>query len=247
MEKTHPLKVTLRTETDVLASKYIAGVYMQMMAGILLTALVAYGLVMSGLMEQIAVTGGRGVSMGILILQFGTIMMFRPIMERASPIAMQGLFFFYAAITGVTLGYVGLAYTLTSILNVFGAASFAFGGLAIFGYVTNRNLGVVGTFCLQALWMSFGMSLLYLAGSFFPAFAPYMPALNMMTGLVGVVVFSGLTAYESQTLKQSAYSLAQGRTDERTAAVYTTWGALTMYLNFMNLFFSLLRLFGRRR
>ncbi len=232
------------TETDRRASRYVTGVYVQMMMGVAVTALVAYALVASGVMMMLATQGGSAFTWGVFLLQIGTVLMFGPMMQRASLPAVKGLFFFYAAITGVTVGYAGLVYQLGTMMSVFLVASMAFGGLAMFGYVTKRNLGVVGTFCMQALWMVIGMSLLYAVGSMFPAASAYMPALNITTGLIGTVVFAGLTAYESQRLRETAYSLAANGSTERSLGIYTTAGALTMYLNFVNLFFSLLRLTG---
>ena len=239
--------VRARDQVDVRAGKYITGVYVRMMLGVLLTAVVAYALIVSGLMYQIMATAGTGFALGIFILQFATVMMFRPMMQSASTGKVKALYYFYAAITGVTVGFVGLIYTAASILNIFAAAAFAFGGLAAFGHSTKRNLGVVGTFCIQALWMTIGLSLIYMLSSFVPFLRPFAQTLNITTGILGVLVFSGLTAYESQLLSKNAYSLARSNADEGTISLYTTSGALTMYLNFINLFFSLLRLFGDRR
>jgi uncharacterized protein len=247
MERAEVMNSHARDAVDTRASILISGVYLQMTAGVLLTGLVAYALMLTGIMELIAFQGGRAAMWGVIILQFGTVMMFRPLAASRSAGKLKGLFFFYAAITGVTVGYVSLVYTLSSILNVFLAASLAFSGLAMFGHVTKRNLGVVGTFCLQALWMVIGMSVIQAIASFFPSLSGFVPAWNTMTGLLGVVVFSGLTAYESQLVRQSAYSLAGQRAGETEVSIYTTASALTMYLNFVNLFFSLLRLSGSRR
>ncbi|MCX6106979.1 MAG: Bax inhibitor-1 family protein [Proteobacteria bacterium] len=239
--------VRARDQVDVRAGKYITGVYVRMMLGVLLSAAVAYALIASGLMYQIMATAGTGFALGIFVLQFATVMMFRPMVQSASAGKVKALYYFYAAITGVTVGFVGIIYTAASILNIFAAAAFAFGGLAAFGYSTKRNLGVVGTFCVQALWMTIGLSLIYMLSSFVPFLRPFAQTLNITTGILGVLVFSGLTAYESQMLSQKAYSLARSNADEGTISLYTTTGALTMYLNFINLFFSLLRLFGDRR
>ncbi len=239
--------VRSRDELDVRAGKYVTGVYARMMLGVLLTAVVAYGLIVSGLMDQILLAGGSVFALGIFVLQFATVMIFRPMMQSASAGKVKALYYFYAAVTGVTVGFVGMVYTVSSILNVFAAAAFAFGGLAAYGHTTRRNLGVVGTFCVQALWMTVGLSLIYLLSSFVPFLRPFAETLNITTGILGVLVFSGLTAYESQQLSQNAYTLARSPASEATISMYTTSGALTMYLNFINLFFSLLRLFGDRR
>jgi uncharacterized protein len=247
MERAIPLPASAKSEVDTKASIYISGVYLQMTAGILLTTLVAYALILTGVMDTIAIQGGRGVFLGIIALQFGTIMMAKPMVRSQNAAVLKGLFFFYAAITGLTVGYVTLVYTMASILNVFFSTAFAFAGLAAFGHLTKRNLGVVGTFCLQALWMVIGMSLIQLVASFVPALNGYLPAWNMMSGLLGVLVFSGLTAYESQLVRTSAYQLAQSPHSETASSIFTSAFALAMYLNFINMFFSLLRLTGRRR
>ncbi len=247
MQQTDIMRGFTRDSVDVRASALISGVYVQMTAGILLTALVAYALIITGLINVLVFEGGSAAMWGVIILQFGTVMMFGPMARSQSAGKLKALFFFYAAITGITVGFVSLAYTMNSILNVFFAASMAFSGLAMFGHVTKRNLGMVGTFCLQALWMVIGMSLLQAVASYFPSASSFIPALNTMTGLLGIVVFSGLTAYESQAVRKSAYSLADRGALETQVSIYTTSSALTMYLNFVNLFFSLLRLSGSRR
>ena len=239
--------VRTRDEIDIRAGKYITGVYVRMMLGVLVTALVAFYLVASGLLAQIAMTAGTGFAMGVFLVQLATVLMFRPMMQSASAGKVKALYYFYAAVTGVTVGFVGLVYTAASILNVFVAAAFAFGGLAAYGHTTRRNLGVVGTFCVQALWMTIGLSLVYLLSGFVPFLQPFAASLNITTGILGILVFSGLTAYESQNLSQNAYSLARSNVSETSISMYTTSGAFTMYLNFINLFFSLLRLFGDRR
>ncbi len=239
--------IQVRDEVTVRASRYMTGVYVQMMLGILVTALIAYALMVSGMMYQLAVNGGQGLVWGIFILQLGSLFMFRPLAQRAAPGAVKALFFFYSAITGVTMGYIGLAYSAASIVNVFGATSLAFGGLAMYGYMTKRDLGPIGTFLFLALFMTFGLSLFYAVASSFGALAAYMPSLNITLGILGVVVFSGLTAYESQKLRTVALELAKSDASEATISRYTSQGALMMYLNFINLFISLLRLTGGRR
>ena len=123
MQNASSLRVSVRDDVDVRASKYISGVYTQMMLGVLVTALTAYTLVTTGIMLDVAMAGGSMVMWGIFILQMGTVMMFRPMAQTASPAKLQGLFYFYTVVTGVTVGYVGLIYTAASIMNVFVAAT----------------------------------------------------------------------------------------------------------------------------
>ena len=247
MQRSAYSSVFSRDEVDARASRYVSGVYLYMMLGVMVTALVAYSLLASGIMLNLAVGGGSGFALGVFAAQFLTLMAFRPISQGAKPGAAMAMFFFYAALSGVTVGYAGLAYQLTSILNCFAIAALAFGGLAAFGHVTKRQLGMVGTFCMQALFMLVLFSLVFVVASFFPAMRAFLPAMDRTLAIVGLLVFSGLTAWESQMVRQTGYSLATSEASDSAIARYTAHGALTMYLNFLNLFLSLLRLFGDRR
>ena len=95
--------------------------------------------------------------------------------------------------------------------------------------------------------MIIGLSLVFAMSALCRSCAPFMQSLNATTGILGVVEFSGLTAYESQPLRQDAYSLARSNAGGSTLSMCTISGALNMYLTFINLFFSLLRQFGNRR
>jgi FtsH-binding integral membrane protein len=192
-------------------------------------------------------SAGNAMMWGVLILQFGTLFAFRPMSQRMGAAGTRMLFFFYAAITGWTVGVAALVFTMASLLNVFFMAALAFGGLAMFGHVTKKNLGVVGTFCLQALWMTFFFGIFYMFAQWIPAVGPYLPSMNITLGLLGILVFSGITAYEAQKLREVGYSLAKSDAGDMAISQYTSFGALNMYLNFINLFFSLLRIMGKRR
>jgi FtsH-binding integral membrane protein len=130
-------------------------------------------------------------------------------------------------------------YTSSSIAQVFGLTAFSFAGLSGFGYVTKRDLGPIGSFCVMGLFGMVGFSLLSM---FFP---------SLMTGgasfvfsIAGIVVFAGLTAYDTQRIKAMNVTGNADAGEERKAAIH---GALALYLDFINLFLSLLRLTGRRR
>ncbi len=237
----------VRDDVDVRASRYVNGVYTQMSMGVLVTAFVAYLLLATGTLQSMLEAGGRGMMWGVIILQFGTLMAFRPLSQRLSPAGIKAMFFFYAAITGWTLGVAAMVFTMASLMNVFAIAALSFGGLAAFGHVTKKNLTGIGTFCMQALWMTFFFGLFYAAAQYIPAVSTYLPSMNITLGLLGIVVFSGITAYEGQKVREMAYSLARSDADGAAITRYTSFGALNMYLNFINLFFSLLRLMGRRR
>src|SRR5262245_45936939 len=105
----------IRDEIDVRAGRYINGVYLQMMWGVLLTALVAYGLVVTDALRLMLVSYGSGLAWGIFAIQLGTIVLFRPMSAKMGAGGARMLFFFYCAITGVTVGIAALMFTLASL------------------------------------------------------------------------------------------------------------------------------------
>jgi uncharacterized protein len=155
--------------------------------------------------------------------------------ERLRPAVAQILFWLYAALIGVSLGSVFMIYTHTSVARVFFITAASFGALSLWGYTTRRDLTGLGSFLLMGL---FGIIIaafvnLFLASS----------ALQWVISVVGVLVFSGLAAWDTQRLKREyIYGAMDGDTAERTAIM----GALSLYLDFINLFTVLLQLLGER-
>jgi FtsH-binding integral membrane protein len=146
-------------------------------------------------------------------------------------------FLFYAMLNGVTFSVIFLSYQVGSIGQVFLLTAGMFGGLAVFGSVTKKNLSGVGTFMLMGL---FGIIILSLVNIFTKS-----DSLNFAISFAAIIIFSGLTAYDAQKIKTMALGFGDGISeDERKGAVF---GALALYLDFINLFLSLLRIFGRRR
>lgn len=237
----------VKSDVDVRASRYMRGVYLLMASGVALSGLVAYTLLATGLMTSLVMTGGQAFAWGVFGVQLLTLLAFGPIAQNASIGMLYGLFYFYAAVTGVTLGFAGMVYSAASMVNIFFMAAFAFAGLVVFGQFTKRSLGVVGTFASQALLMLLAMSLIFAVLTLVPAAAPYLPSLDFGLASIGIVVFAGLTAYESQKVRRMAYELAEQTVSDQTEARYTVIFALNMYLNFINIFLNALRLFGRRR
>ena len=145
----------------------------------------------------------------------------------------------YAALTGLTLSVIFLIYTQDSIEQVFMITSFAFAGLSAFGYFTKRDLGPIGTFCTMGLFGLVGFSLISL---FFPSLMTSQ--VSYVYSLAGVLIFSGLTAYDTQKIKASNILGNEGTDEDHKETIF---GALTLYLDFINLFMMLLRLMGGRR
>jgi uncharacterized protein len=155
--------------------------------------------------------------------------------ERLRPAVAQLLFWLYAALIGVSLGSVFMIYTHTSVARVFFITAASFGALSLWGYTTRRDLTGIGPFLLMGLFgiIIAGLVNLFLASS----------ALHWVVSAVGVVLFSGLTLWDTQRLKKEyIYGAMDGDTAERTAIM----GALSLYLDFVNLFTVLVQLFGER-
>jgi uncharacterized protein len=155
--------------------------------------------------------------------------------ERLRPGVAQLLFWLYAALLGVSLASIFMVYTQTSIVRVFFIAAASFGALSLWGYTTQRDLSGLGSFLIMGL---FGVIIAALVNLFFAS-----SALQWVISIVGVLVFSGLTAWDTQRLKNEyIYFAMDGATAQRSAII----GALTLYLDFINLFTLLLQLLGER-
>jgi uncharacterized protein len=212
-----------------------------MTGGILLSALVATSLANSpelvmGLIQN------RVLFYGMLFAQIGIVIALSAAVARLSTATATALYLAYAALTGATLSTLFLLYTRESISSVFLTTACGFGGLSFIGYTTKRDLGPIGTFCSMALFGLIGWALL---SFFFPSLMG-AGAANVYS-ILGVLIFSGLTAYDTQKIKNLALRegyYGAGAAVERKAAIY---GALTLYLDFINLFLMLLRLLGDRR
>ena len=155
--------------------------------------------------------------------------------ERLRPRIAQLLFWLYAALLGVSLASLFMVYTQTSIVRVFFIAAASFGALSLYGYTTQRDLTGLGSFLVMGL---FGVIIAALVNLFLAS-----SALQWVISIVGVLVFSGLTAWDTQRLKNEyIYFAMDGAMAQRSAII----GALTLYLDFINLFTLLLQLFGER-
>jgi len=155
--------------------------------------------------------------------------------ERMRPGTAQLLFWLYAALVGLSLGSIFMIYTQTSVMRVFFITAASFGALSLWGYTTRRDLTGIGSFLVMGLFgvVIAGFVNLFLASS----------ALQWTISVIGVLVFSGLTAWDTQRLKNEyIYFAMDGATAQRSAVL----GALSLYLDFVNMFTMLLQLFGQR-
>jgi FtsH-binding integral membrane protein len=218
---------------DERVSAFLSKVYGWMFLGLLLTSVTAFVVASSPALIEIVFLN-RLVFWGLLIAQLGLVFYLSARVDKVAPVTAAGLFILYSGLTGVTSSVILLLYTGASITSTFIITAGMFGATAFFGTVTKRSLAGVGQFFFMGL---IGLLLAMVVGFFW-----HSQALQFVISVVGVLVFTGLTAWDAQRLKQMAVALPDGR-----VASYAVVGALSLYLDFINLFFFLLRFTGNRR
>jgi len=223
---------TSSTEAAERISAFLWKVYGWMAVGLGLTAVVAF--VVAGSPEILSVlVGNRLVFFGLILAELGLVFFLSARAGSLAPSTASGLFVVYSGLNGATLSVVLLAYTGESVATTFLITAGMFGALALFGSTTKRGLAGAGQFFMMGL---VGLILASIVGIFW-----HNDALQFLISVVGVIVFTGLTAYDAQRLKQMALALPGGE-----AGSYAIVGALSLYLDFINLFLMLLRFTGRR-
>jgi len=220
-----------RSEAQV--AGFLRSVYGWMCLGLAITAGTALWVSNTpGLVQSIA--SNRLLFWGILIAQFGVVIYLSARVQRLAPATAGLLFTGYSALTGVFLSLLLLIYTAQSIASTFLVSASMFGALALYGTVTRRDLSGLGQFAMMGL---FGVLIASVVGIFWQN-----SMFQFVLSVCGVVVFTGLTAWDAQRLRALALALPEGRSGS-----YAIVGALKLYLDFINLFLFLLNLFGRRR
>jgi len=208
-------------------------VYVWMGLGTLLTAAVAYVTVNSALIN---LTANPVILIGALVAELGLVMGISFGFNRISALTATMLFLVYAALNGFTLSVVLLAFTTASVVGAFVATGALFGAMSIIGYTTRVDLSKLGTFLMMAL---IGL-LIAMVVNLFISSGP----LDLIISVVGVLLFTALTAYDTQRIGRMAAQMdAQGE----AGAKLGIFGALKLYLDFINMFLFMLRLIGRRR
>jgi FtsH-binding integral membrane protein len=230
---------------DVGLRRFMLGVYNKLGLGLVLTAALSFVTsadspirdVIYRVTEDGRLAGMTGVGMA---LQFAPLVVLLGAMfgmRNPSPKASGILYWTIVSLIGASSGVWMLLYTGGSVVNAFLASAIAFGGLSLVGYTTKKDLTGFGSFLSMGLIGLIAVSLLN-------AFFIHASGLALIVNIVGVFIFAGLTAYDTQRLKMTYYALGG---DEASMAVATNFGALNLYLNFINLFQMLLSLFGSRR
>ena len=213
-------------------SKFFSKVYLWMFIGLLISGAVAY---------YTSVTPGvRGLVYGgftfFIILELVVVIAFSALRKKVSPAVAKILFIIYSVVSGLTLSSIFLVYKLESIGMVFISAALMFGLLALYGFITKNDLSSFGKILIFALLAIIIMSLInmFIGNSTF----------SIVISVISIVVFLGLTAWDMQALKAMYNYYASDEKELNKIAIY---GALDLYLDFINIFLQLLNLFGKRR
>ena len=212
---------------------FLRGVYGWMSAGLAITAVTAF-MVASTPALVYAIVTNRLLFWGIVIAQLGIVFGLSARVQQLSASTASLLFIVYSVLTGVTMSVILLAYTGQSVATTFMVTAGMFGALAFYGTVTRRDLSGLGSFLFMGL---IGVVLASLVGLFW-----HNDALQFVISFIGVIVFTGLTVYDAQRLKAMALATPAGQIGS-----YQVVGALSLYLDFINLFLFLLRFTGSRR
>jgi FtsH-binding integral membrane protein len=220
------------TQMDAGLRKYMLSIYNYMASGVLLSGLVALVFAQSGLAEAVFRTPLRWL---VVLAPLGFVMAMSFGINRMKTSTLQILFWAFSVTMGLSMSSLLFVYTGGSIAATFFATAGAFAGLSLVGYTTQRNLSGMGSFLTMGV---FGILIAMLINAFFP-----MPGLGLAISVLGVLIFAGLTAYDTQRLKNAYYQVAG--TDMMGKVVIM--GALSLYLDFINMFQFLLSLMGSRR
>ncbi|MBB2400140.1 MULTISPECIES: Bax inhibitor-1/YccA family protein [unclassified Escherichia] len=215
---------------------YMAQVYGWMTVGLLLTAFVAWYAANSAAVMELLFTN-RIFLIGLVIAQLALVIVLSAMIQKLSAGVTTMLFMLYSALTGLTLSSIFIVYTAASIASTFVVTAGMFGAMSLYGYTTKRDLSGFGNMLFMAL---IGIVIASLVNFWLKS-----EALMWVVTYIGVIVFVGLTAYDTQKLKNMGEQI--DTRDTSNLRKYSILGALTLYLDFINLFLMLLRIFGNRR
>ena len=228
-------------DVDVGLRQYMLRVYNYMASGLLLTGIVAYGGVQVPALMNAMYTQGPGGFLQPTGLAY--LLMFSPLafilvlsfgINRMRASTAQAVFWVFAVIMGLSMTNIFLVYTGTSIARVFFIAAGTFGAMSLYGYTTKRDLSGMRSFLMMGL---IGIIIASIVNMFMQS-----SAMQFVISVIGVLVFVGLTAHDTQAIKHSYYEGDNAETASKKAIM----GALNLYLDFLNLFLMLLHLFGSR-
>lgn len=221
-------------QTSEMVRRFMLSVYNWMTLGLGLTAVAAFGIGRSSLVNVIL--ENPMLFWGIIIVQFAVVLGMTFLMKKINSFVAVGLFFVYSLLTGVTFSTLFLVYTESSIFVTFFTCAAMFAGTSVFGYITKIDLSRFGGFLMMGL---IGIIIASVVNIFIGSSAIYW-----ISTYAGVLVFVGLTAWDTQKIKNMGMFMDSKSEDGRKASIF---GALMLYLDFVNLFLFLLRIMGGRK
>ncbi len=225
-------RVVDRAVIDEGLREYMLRVYNYMASGLALTGAVAYAVAQNETLLQVIY--GTPLIWVVFLAPIGLVLLLSARLHKMSVTAVQGTFWVFATLMGVSLASIFLVYELPSIARVFFITAGTFGAMSLYGYTTERDLTGWGSFLFMGL---IGIIIASVVNMFMAS-----SALHFAISVIGVLVFTGLTAYDTQKIKEM-YAEADSTA---VASKKSIMGALRLYLDFINLFIMLLHLFGRR-
>ncbi len=221
----------------VKTNSFIRSVYNWMAIGLALTGFTAYYVAHNETMMQLII-GTPGLLMVLIIAELGFVFFLSARIQKIEASTATALFAIYSILNGITLSFIFLAYTATSIVSTFFICAITFLVCSVYGMVTKKDLTSLGGFMFMGL---IGIVIASVVNIFLQS-----SGMQMIISYIGVIVFIGLTAYDTQKLKSMATTIPDNANGSliRKGAIM---GALTLYLDFINLFIMLLSIFGGRR
>lgn len=231
--ETQVSKGQYQTSTKVVANTLVRSVYIWMCTALLLTGATAS--LVAGSPRLLEIVFSNSIFFwGLLIAQFGLVWAISAKVTSFSLPTLSGLFMLYSVLTGVTFSIYFLAFTTKSIASTFFITAGTFAVMSLYGFLTKTDLTKLGNLCLMAL---FGLIIASVVNIFLKSETMYW-----IVSYVGVLIFIGLIAYDTQKIKALAYTEENEHTQKLAIC-----GALALYLDFINLFIMLLRIFGQRK
>ena len=220
--------------SEAVTNKMVRNVYLWMTAALAITGLVAY--YVAGSQAILSALFSNGWTIFVLFFaEIGLVIGLSAAINKISALTATLMFALYSVLNGVTLSSIFLVYEIGSIATTFFVAAGTFGAMAIYGSVTKKDLTKVGNLCMMAV---IGLIIATVVNLLIRS-----TMADMIISGVGVLVFVGLTAYDAQKIKNMLYGAEESEMTNKIAVL----GALSLYLDFINLFLYLLRFFGRRK
>ncbi|MBR4253555.1 MAG: Bax inhibitor-1/YccA family protein [Lentisphaeria bacterium] len=220
------------------ARVFVNRVYNWMFCGLMVTTVLAWAVAKYAVSSEAAMRSVIGLALPLMIVELVLVIVLSAAVKKMSAPVAGILFLAYSALNGVTLSPIFLAYTETSIFLAFGSCALMFAATSTFGYITGMKLDTVGSYCFMGL---IGIIIASIVNFFL-----HSQMLDYIVCYAGVAIFVGLTAWDTQKVRmvgEAAGEEAQSDNMRKVAIIF----ALSLYLDFINLFLYLLRIFGRRR